>query len=102
MQQYTHDSWVYDNEKAPGYQEDERELEKDMKWASATMNNWVYWAFVGRFIACILMLVGLGFTALNGSDWERAAAVVVIGLVLIGSSGVLGGISPIELAKMAK
>lgn len=98
-EQYTHDEWVWDNEKQPGYDEDLRELGKDMKWAQATRNNWAYWAFVGRFIATILMLVGLAFTALNGNEWERAGAIVVIGLVLVGTSGVLGGVNPMALGK---
>lgn len=99
---YEKEQWLWDNQEGPENREDQKDLEKDVKWAQATANNWAYWAFVGRFIACILMLVGLGFTALNGSDWERAAAVVVIGLVLIGSGGVLGGISAMDLIRLGK
>ncbi|KAF0243064.1 MAG: hypothetical protein FD180_3582 [Planctomycetota bacterium] len=84
------EEWLWDNEEGPGVREDKKELEKDGAWASATRDNWAYWAFVGRFIACVLMLVGLAFTALNGSDWEKAAAIVVIGLVIVGTGGVLG------------
>lgn len=94
---YEKEEWIWDNEEAPDLQEDQRELEKDFKWARATVNNWAYWAFVGRFIACVLMLVGLAFTAVNGSDWERGAAIVVIGLVLVGTGGVLGGINPVTM-----
>lgn len=94
---YEKEEWIWDNEEAPDLQEDEKELEKDYKWAKATMNNWAYWAFVGRFIACVLMLIGLAFTAVNGSDWERAAAIVVIGLVLVGTGGVFTGINPVMM-----
>lgn len=87
---YEKEEWIWENEEAPDLREDGQELEKDYKWAKATKDNWCYWAFVGRFIACVLMLVGLAFTAVNGSEWERAAAVVVIGLVLVGTGGVLG------------
>lgn len=87
---YEKEEWIWENEEAPDLREEGQELEKDYKWAKATKDNWCYWAFVGRFIACVLMLVGLAFTAVNGSEWERAAAVVVIGLVLVGTGGVLG------------
>ncbi|MCE9582414.1 MAG: hypothetical protein K8T20_07970 [Planctomycetes bacterium] len=99
---YEKEQWLWDNQEGPENREDQKELEKDMKWAQATATNWAYWAFVGRFIACVLMLVGLGFTALNGTDWERAAAVVVIGLVLIGTGGVLGGINEMDLVRLGK
>ncbi len=87
---YQRDQWKWDHEERPDVQEEGQELEKDYKWAKATQNNWAYWAFVGRFIACALMLIGLAFTALSGSEWERAAAIVVIGLVIVGTGGVLG------------
>ncbi len=87
---YEKEEWIWENEEAPELREDGQELEKDYKWAKATKDNWAYWAFVGRFIACVLMLIGLAFTALNGTEWERAAAVMVIGLVLVGIGGALG------------
>lgn len=87
---YQRDEWKFVHEEQPELNEEGEELERDYKWAKATKDNWCYWAFVGRFIACVLMLVGLAFTAVNGSDWERAAAIVVIGLVLIGTGGVMG------------
>ncbi|MCC6737913.1 MAG: hypothetical protein IT452_02615 [Planctomycetia bacterium] len=87
---YQRDEWKFVHEEQPELNEEGEELERDYKWAKATKDNWCYWAFVGRFIACVLMLVGLAFTAVNGSEWERAAAIVVIGLVLIGTGGVMG------------
>jgi hypothetical protein len=87
---YQRDEWKWEHEEKPEISEKGQELEKDMRWAKAGQDAWAYWAFLGRFIACILMLVGLAFTALNGSEWERAAAVVVIGLVIVGTGGVLG------------
>lgn len=94
---YQMEEWKFVHEEQPEIREEMQELEKDMKWAKVTVNNWAYWAFVGRFIACVLMLVGLAFTALNGTDWEKAAAIVVIGLVLVGTGGVLGGINPVMM-----
>lgn len=87
---YQKEEWIFDNEDAPELREKGEELEREHRWAKATADSWCYWAFVGRFIATVLMLVGLAFTALNGNEWERAAAVLVIGLVLVGIGGALG------------
>jgi len=87
---YQKDEWTFEQEDAPDLKVKGEELERDYKWAKATENSWCYWAYVGRFIAAVLMLVGLAFTAMNGSDGERAAAVAIIGLVMIGIGGALG------------
>lgn len=87
---YQKEEWKWIHEDLPGIEKDGESLSKKAAWAEASMNAWLYWAFVGKFIASVLMLIGLAFTALNGNDWERAAAVVVIGLVLVGMGGALG------------
>ena len=87
---YQRDEWKFTTEDEPEIREEQEQLERDHRWAKASADSWCYWAFVGRFIATVLMLVGLAFTALNGNEWERAAAVIVIGLVLVGAGGALG------------
>ncbi|NUN50302.1 MAG: hypothetical protein HUU15_15935 [Candidatus Brocadiae bacterium] len=91
---YQREQWIYVVEEEPEIREELKELRKDYEWANATTTRWAYWAFVGRFIGAVLMLIGLGFTAVHGSEWERAAAIVVIGLVLVGTSGVIGNMDP--------
>jgi hypothetical protein len=100
IKEYQRDEWRFEYEEMPDIREDMEDLEKDYKWAKATLHNWAWFAFLGRFIGTVLMLIGLGFTAVNGSEWERAAAIVVIGVVLVGTGGTLGGVSPFAMSNL--
>ncbi|MDQ7778402.1 MAG: hypothetical protein RDV41_01675 [Planctomycetota bacterium] len=59
------------------------ELNRDLKVMQLSQNSWAGTRYFLKFIAVLLMLFGLMYVVFYGSDWERAAALFVVGVGIL-------------------
>jgi hypothetical protein len=62
---------------------DGEKLGQELKELQLSQNSWAGTRYFLKFISVLLMLFGLMYVVFHGSDWERAAALFVIGVCIL-------------------
>ncbi len=63
---------------------DGEELSQELTELRLSQNAWAGTRYFLKFISVLLMLFGLMYVVFHGADWERAAALLVIGWCILG------------------